>query len=188
MTFSEFGRRPEENGDGWHRPRHGRAAVRDRRPRERRPARRAAEPHATRRRRQPRADRRLPFGVRHVLRDWLKADDKQLLGKTYPDLSLFRSGPAAPFTGSESGYWLAGPTAAVHGFGRGTKFGSIAHARAPDRRGRRDADAHRDVAGDRDRWRALLRRRQAARLGRAATSSSRSSGWPRRLRARATGW
>ena len=67
----------------------------------------------------------------NVLHGWLKADAPSVLGKAYPELALFESGPAAPFTGSETGYWLAAPGGGVRGFGLGTKFGALAHAAHP---------------------------------------------------------
>ena len=103
MTFSEFGRRPEENGDARHRPRHRGAAVRDRRPREGRPARRAAEPHQPRRQRQPRADGRLPGGVRdraaHVAQRRRQGRARQdVLGAR----RCSQSGPSAPVASTPS--------------------------------------------------------------------------------------
>src|SRR5262249_35976398 len=66
-----------------------------------------------------------------VLHTWLQADDAAVLGKAYSRLSLFESGPAAPFTGSELGYWLAGPKGAVRAFGQGTQFGGAPHVSTP---------------------------------------------------------
>jgi len=131
MTFSEFGRRAEENGDGG--TDHGTAepvlVIGDHVS----GGLHGAQPSLTSLDDDgnvvPTVDFRSVYAT--VLRDWLASDDKQVLGKTYDDLSLFRAKPAAPFTASESGYWLAGPSGAVHGLGRGTKFGSIPHLTHP---------------------------------------------------------
>ena len=131
MTFSEFGRRAEENGDGG--TDHGTAAplfvIGD----HVNGGLHGAQPSLTKLDDNgnvvPTVDFRSVYAS--VLRDWLKADDKDVLGKTYDDLSLFRASPAAPFTASESGYWLAGPSGGVRGMGRGTKFASIPHLAHP---------------------------------------------------------
>ena len=131
MTFSEFGRRPEENGD--HGTDHGTAApvfvIGD----HVKGGLHGTQPSLTALDDNgnfvPSVDFRALYA--NVLDGWLGADGKSVVGKTYSDLSLFKAGPAGPFTGSESGYWLAGPTGGVHGFGRGIKFGSVAHAPNP---------------------------------------------------------
>ena len=127
MTFSEFGRRPEENGDQG--TDHGTASsvfvIGD----HVNGGLHGAPPSLTNLDDDgnlvPTVDFRALYA--NVLRSWLRADDRAILGKSYSDLSLFRAAPAAPFTASESGYWLAGPSGAVHGLGRAKKFGSIAH-------------------------------------------------------------
>ena len=157
MTFSEFGRRAEENGDGG--TDHGTAAplfvIGD----HVNGGLHGAQPSLTSLDDDgnvvPTVDFRQVYAT--VLRDWLDADDKRLLGGSYSDLSLFRAAPAAPFTASESGYWLAGPTGSVHGFGRGDEIRFGPAPRPSVRRGRRDAHAHGIVAGDRDRGSALFR-------------------------------
>ena len=73
----------------------------------------------------------------NVLHAWLQADDHAVLGKT-SGAAAVHPGPAAPFTGTELGYWLAGPKARCT-VREGTKFGSVAHtprrsSRAPRRR------------------------------------------------------
>ena len=62
--WSEFGRRPEENGSGRDRPRRRRLRLRDRLQGEGRDGRRVPRPGEPRRQRQPACDERLP---RHVL-------------------------------------------------------------------------------------------------------------------------
>jgi uncharacterized protein (DUF1501 family) len=131
MTFSEFGRRAEENGDGG--TDHGTAApllvIGD----HVNGGLHGAQPSLTNLDDDGNVVATVDFRAVYasVLRDWLEADDKHVLGKTFDDLSLFRASPAAPFTASESGYWIAGPSGSVHGLGRGTKFGSIAHLTHP---------------------------------------------------------
>ena len=131
MTFSEFGRRPEEDGDAG--TDHGTAApvfvIGD----HVKGGLHGAQPSLTalddNGNLVPTVDFRSLYA--NVLHTWLNADDTALLGGAYSGLSLFTAGPAAPFTGTEQGYWLAGPNGGVHGFGRGTNFGSIAHASHP---------------------------------------------------------
>jgi uncharacterized protein (DUF1501 family) len=129
MTFSEFGRRPEENGDAG--TDHGAAGpmllIGDRV---------RGGLHGT----QPslndldnnddlrtHVDFRAVYAT--VLDTWLKADDREVLGRNYTPLSLFAAGPSAPSTKTSSpataGYWLAGPSGTVRGFGSATKFGSV---------------------------------------------------------------
>ena len=93
MTFSEFGRRPEENGDGG--TDHGTAAplfvIGDQVKRRR--ARRAAEPDEPRQRRQPRARPSTSARcTRTMLRTWLKGDDAAILGKSVLDAAAVRGG------------------------------------------------------------------------------------------------
>jgi uncharacterized protein (DUF1501 family) len=131
MTFSEFGRRPEEDGDQG--TDHGTAApvfvIGD----HVKGGHHGVQPSLTQLDDNgnlvPTVDFRALYA--NVLHTWLNADDTALLGGSYPGLALFTAGPAAPFTGTEQGYWLAGPNGAVHGFGRGTNFGSVAQASHP---------------------------------------------------------
>src|SRR5262249_36617311 len=64
-----------------------------------------------------------------ILDVWLGANDSLILGKTYSQLPLFASSPAAPVTAPPppppSGYWEAGPTGHVHALGTATKFGPL---------------------------------------------------------------
>jgi uncharacterized protein (DUF1501 family) len=130
MTFSEFGRRPEENGDAG--TDHGTAApiivVGD----HVKGGLHGAQPSLTslddNDNLVPAVDFRQVYAT--VLRTWLTADDAAILGKAYSRLPLFEAGPAAPFTGNELGYWLAGPKGAVRAFGQGTQFGG-AHPTSP---------------------------------------------------------
>jgi uncharacterized protein (DUF1501 family) len=131
MTYSEFGRRPEENGDRG--TDHGTAApilvVGD----HVKGGLHGAQPSLTALDDDgnlvPTVDFRQVYAT--VLDTWLNADAGAVLGRTYPKLSLFESGPAAPFTGSELGYWLAGPKGAVRAFGQGTRFGGAPHPATP---------------------------------------------------------
>ncbi len=131
MTFSEFGRRPDENGDAG--TDHGTAApmfvIGD----HVKGGLHGAHPSLTQLDNNdnliPTVDFRSVYS--DVLHSWLKADAAGVLGANYSGLSLFQSGPAAPYTGSEIGYWLAGPKGGVTGVGVGTKFGSIPHVAKP---------------------------------------------------------
>jgi uncharacterized protein (DUF1501 family) len=131
MTFSEFGRRPEENGDVG--TDHGTAApiivVGD----HVKGGLHGAQPSLTSLDDDgnlvPAVDFRQVYAS--MLRTWLKADDSALLGHAYSPLSLFEAGPAAPFTGNELGYWLAGPKGVLHAFGLGTQFGGAANVGSP---------------------------------------------------------
>jgi uncharacterized protein (DUF1501 family) len=131
MTFSEFGRRPEENGDVG--TDHGTAApllvIGD----HVKGGLHGAEPSLTQLDDDgnlvPTTSFRAVYA--NVLNDWLEVDGKSIVGRAYPDLSLFKSGPAALYTGSEAGFWLAGPAGAVHGRGSAIKFGSLAHVAHP---------------------------------------------------------
>jgi uncharacterized protein (DUF1501 family) len=131
MTFSEFGRRPEENGDQG--TDHGTAApilvVGD----HVKGGLHGAQPSLTNLDDDgnlvPSLDFRQVYAS--MLRTWLRADDAAILGKAYSPLSLFEAPPAAPFTGNELGYWLAGPKGAVRAFGQGTQFGGAPHPASP---------------------------------------------------------
>jgi len=102
MTFSEFGRRPEENGDRG--TDHGTAApllvIGD----HVKGGLHGAQPSLTRLDSAgnllPAVDFRSVYAS--VLHDWLGTDDKTILGKSYPALSLFRPRLAARLTGSRT--------------------------------------------------------------------------------------
>ena len=86
-----------------------------------------------------------------ILKTWLGVDDQAVLGKTYSPLSLFKSGPGLPAAveppaSPTPGYWLAGPTGHVHGFGTRDQVRLARARRAPDRRRRAHADAQGPVA------------------------------------------
>ena len=131
MTFSEFGRRPEETGDGG--TDHGTAAplfvIGD----HVNGGLHGAQPSLTalddNDNLVPSVDFRSVYAT--VLHEWLKADAPSVLGKSFPELALFESAPAAPFTGTEAGYWLAAPGGGVRAFGLGTNFGAPPHATHP---------------------------------------------------------
>jgi len=102
MTFSEFGRRPEENGDRG--TDHGTAApllmIGDRV----KGGLHGTQPSLTHLDSAgnlvPAVDFRTVYAT--VLHDWLGADSKTILGKTYPDLSLFRPRPTSQLTASKT--------------------------------------------------------------------------------------
>ena len=131
MTFSEFGRRPDQNGDNG--TDHGTASpvlvIGD----HVNGGLHGAQPSLTNLDDDdnlvPTVDFRSVYA--NVLHNWLRADDADVLGKTYSGIDLFKAGPAAPFTGSESGYWLTGPGGLVHGFGTATRFGAPGHVANP---------------------------------------------------------
>ncbi len=135
MTFSEFGRRPDENGDGG--TDHGAAAplfvIGD----HVRGGLHGAQPSLTDLDGdgdlKPSIDFRSVYAS--VLDTWLRADDREVLGHTYSPVSLFSSPPSAPPAGTpntpHAGYWIAGPGGGVHGFGIATKFGSLSHVAKP---------------------------------------------------------
>ncbi|HYL51672.1 MAG TPA: DUF1501 domain-containing protein, partial [Acidimicrobiia bacterium] len=135
MTFSEFGRRPDENGDGG--TDHGAASsllvIGD----HVRGGLHGTQPSLTDLDEdgdlKPSVDFRAVYAS--VLGTWLRADDRAVLGATYSPLSLFSSPPSAPPAGtpatSQAGYWLVGPGGAVHGFGAATKFGSLPRVDKP---------------------------------------------------------
>ncbi len=148
MTFSEFGRRPEENGDGG--TDHGTAAPHFVIGDHVRGGRHGAQPNLTRLDRDgnlvPSVDFRQMYAP--ILKTWLGANDRAILGRTYTPLGLFASGPGTPAAvkppaASTAGYWLAGPTGHIHGFGTAIKFSSLASvarpvvagARTPSRKG-----------------------------------------------------
>jgi uncharacterized protein (DUF1501 family) len=135
MTFSEFGRRPDENGDGG--TDHGAAApllvIGD----HVRGGLHGAQPSLTDLDGdgdlKPAVDFRAVYAT--VLDTWLRADDREVLGRAYSPLSLFSAPPSAPPAGtphtSSAGYWLAGPGGGIHGFGSATKFGSLPRVDKP---------------------------------------------------------
>ncbi len=131
MTFSEFGRRPEENGDGG--TDHGTAAplfvVGDKV----RGGLHGAQPSLTHLDGDgdliPTVDFRSVYAS--VLHTWLGVDDGAVLGRTYSGVSLFSAGPSAPAAGPTTGYWLAGPQGQVHGVGTATKYSSLSHLARP---------------------------------------------------------
>jgi uncharacterized protein (DUF1501 family) len=141
MTFSEFGRRPEENGDQG--TDHGSAAplfvIGD----NVQGGLHAAQPSLTNLDDDgnliPAVDFRSVYS--DVLGTWLQSDAAGVLGGSYSGLGLFKSGPGVTVVGpapgggggsvSSMGYWLAGPKGGVHGVGSGIKFGSIAHVAKP---------------------------------------------------------
>ena len=132
MTFSEFGRRPEENGDGG--TDHGTAAphLRHRRPREGRAARRAAEPHrtstTTATSSRPSTSTRC---TRPSCTTWLDADADRGARQDVLRLSLFTSGPGGAVDRTGAGLLARGTDRRGARLRRGTKFGSIAHVAKP---------------------------------------------------------
>jgi uncharacterized protein (DUF1501 family) len=134
MTFSEFGRRPEENGDGG--TDHGTASPQFVIGDHVKGGLHGSQPSLTQLDNDGNFVPSVDFHQMYapILSTWLDADDRAILGKSYSPLRLFRSGPGVPASTKppvSSGYWLAGPTGHVHGFGAATKFGSIAHVAQP---------------------------------------------------------
>ena len=138
MTFSEFGRRPEQNGDAG--TDHGTAA-----------------PHFV----IGQNVRGGLFGTQPSLKDldddgnlvpsvdfhqmyapilatWLGVNSARVLGKAYSPLNLFAYGPSGPppivkkpAPAPQQGYWLASPNGHIHGVGSATKFGSLPRVALP---------------------------------------------------------
>ncbi len=136
MTFSEFGRRPEENGDGG--TDHGTAAPHFVIGDHVRGGLHGTQPSLTALDRDGNFVPSVDFHQMYapILKTWLGVDDRVVLGKTYSPLGLFTSGPGLPAavkppSSTSAGYWLAGPTGHVHGFGYATKFSSIPHVALP---------------------------------------------------------
>ncbi|HEV7526928.1 MAG TPA: DUF1501 domain-containing protein [Acidimicrobiia bacterium] len=136
MTFSEFGRRPEENGDAG--TDHGTAAPHFVIGDHVRGGLHGVQPSLTQLDNDGNLVPSVDFHQMYapILKTWLGADDRAVLGKAYSPLGLFKSGPGIPAavkppTTSSAGYWLAGPTGHVHGVGTATKFSSIAHVALP---------------------------------------------------------
>jgi uncharacterized protein (DUF1501 family) len=124
MSYSEFGRRPEANGDGG--TDHGTAGVMFVIGDKVRGGLHGATPSLTDL--DPHGNLKIGVDFRSVyasvLAKWLAADDTQVLGKTYSKLDLFKAGPGTPPpSGSTSastvakGYWVAGPNGNVRRFG-----------------------------------------------------------------------
>jgi uncharacterized protein (DUF1501 family) len=134
MTWSEFGRRPEENGDAG--TDHGAAAAMYVIGDKVRGGVHGAHPSLTEL--DGNSDLIQSTDFRRIyapnIDTWLKGDDNEILGKTYSPISLFTSGPSAPLPGTPSnlapGYWIAGPTGHVQGLGAATKFGPLASVSA----------------------------------------------------------
>jgi uncharacterized protein (DUF1501 family) len=136
MTFSEFGRRPEENGDGG--TDHGTASPHFVIGDHVKGGLHGTQPSLTHLDDDGNFIPSVDFHQMYapILSTWLGTDDHVILGTTYSPLGLFSSGPGGPAatkppTSSTAGYWLAGPTGHVHGVGAATKFGSIAHVAKP---------------------------------------------------------
>jgi uncharacterized protein (DUF1501 family) len=130
MTWSEFGRRPEENGDAG--TDHGTASplfvIGD----HVRGGLHGTQPSLTSLDDNgnliPHLDFRAVYAS--ILHTWLGADDSAILGKTYTAPSLFASGPHAPVAPTANptaawGYWLVGGLGAIHASGAARKFGAV---------------------------------------------------------------
>jgi len=135
MTFSEFGRRPEENGD--HGTDHGTAAPHFVIGSNVRGGLYGTQPSLTALDSNGNLVPTVDFHQMYasILKTWLGANDVALLGKAYSPLNLFAKPPSAPVVVSpgaaHKGYWLAGPTGHIHGFGTATKFSSLASVALP---------------------------------------------------------
>jgi uncharacterized protein (DUF1501 family) len=131
MTWSEFGRRPEENGDVG--TDHGTAAplfvIGD----HVKGGLHGAQPSLTDLDDDGNLKRQVDFRQVYasVLHTWLGADDAAILGHSYTEPALFSGPPAAPrstYDKASWGYWMASPTGALHAFGGARKFGSVTAA------------------------------------------------------------
>jgi uncharacterized protein (DUF1501 family) len=131
MTWSEFGRRPEENGDAG--TDHGTASpllvIGD----HVRGGLHSTQPSLTDLDDNGNLKNHTDFRAVYasILHTWLGADDQALLGRTYAAPALFASPPAAPMTAGDKsswGFWLVGVDGTVHACGGARKFGSITPA------------------------------------------------------------
>ena len=135
MTFSEFGRRPEENGD--HGTDHGTAAPHFVIGSNVRGGLYGGQPSLTHLDNNGNLIPAVDFHQMYasVLDTWMGANATNLLGKAYTPLNVFLEGPSAPGSAGPSvaseGYWVAGPSGHVHGMGIATKFGSLASVAHP---------------------------------------------------------
>ena len=129
MTFSEFGRRPEENGDAG--TDHGTAAPHFVIGDHVKGGLHGAQPSLTALDNDGNFVPSVDFHQMYapILKTWLGVDDRTVLGRTYSPLGLFKAPPGVPAAvkppSATSGYWLAGPTGHIYGFGTATKFGSL---------------------------------------------------------------
>src|SRR5262249_39995726 len=112
MTFSEFGRRPEENGDAG--TDHGTAAPHFVIGDHVKGGLHGAQPSLTALDRDgnfvPSVDFHQVYAP--IVKTWLGVDDKAVLGRAYSHVDLFKAppGPVAPVKSPATmGYWLAGP-------------------------------------------------------------------------------
>ncbi len=122
MTFSEFGRRPEENGDGG--TDHGTAAPHFVIGDHVRGGLHGTQPSLTNLDRDGNFVPSVDFHQMYapILKTWLGVDDRSVLGKSYTPLGLFKAGPGLPAavkppSTSSVGYWIAGPTGHIYGLG-----------------------------------------------------------------------
>jgi uncharacterized protein (DUF1501 family) len=139
MTFSEFGRRPEENGDGG--TDHGTAAPHFVIGDHVKGGLHGAQPSLVNLDNDGNFVPSVDFHQMYapILKTWLGVDDHAVLGKAYSPLGLFKSGPGLPPPivktprppATTAGYWLAGPGGHIHGFGTAIKFGSLARVALP---------------------------------------------------------
>ncbi len=174
MTFSEFGRRPEENGDGG--TDHGTASPHFVIGDHVKGGLHGTQPSLTHLDNDGNFVPSVDFHQMYapILSTWLGADDHAILGKTYSPLGLFYAGPGVPAAteaagGVERGLLAGGSDRSPARFRRGDQV-QLDRARRPAARHRR---AHRDAQGSLARGlrrRDLqLRRRQVPRLDRATS-------------------
>ena len=135
MTFSEFGRRPEENGD--HGTDHGTAAPHFVIGSKVRGGLYGNQPSLTHLDNNgnliPSVDFHQMYAT--ILHDWMGAKATTLLGKPYTLLNMFLEGPSAPGSAgpavASEGYWTAGPNGQLSGTGIATKFSALSHLTHP---------------------------------------------------------
>jgi uncharacterized protein (DUF1501 family) len=129
MTFSEFGRRPEENGD--HGTDHGTAAPHFVIGSKVRGGLYGSQPSLTHLDNNGNLIPAVDFHQMYasVLDVWMGANATKLLGKAYSPVNLFLEGPSAPGSAgpmiASEGVWVAGPTGQLHAAGIATKFSSL---------------------------------------------------------------
>ena len=138
MTFSEFGRRPEENGD--HGTDHGTAAPHFVIGEYVRGGLYGGQPSLTNLDDSGNLIPSVDFHQMYapILSTWLGANATSVLGKSYSPLNLFAYGPSGPppivkkpAPAPQQGYWLASPNGHIHGIGGATKFGGLPRVALP---------------------------------------------------------
>ena len=149
MTFSEFGRRPEENGDGG--TDHGTAAPHFVIGDHVKGGLHGTQPSLTHLDRDGNFIPSVDFHQMYapILKTWLGVDDRAVLGKAYSPLGLFKSGPGLPAgrdaaVVDDAGLLARGPDRPRARLRRGDQVQLDPARRAPPRGRRAHADRARD--------------------------------------------